>query len=205
MGMKKNDYPSLEALTAAADRLGCDVAAIQAVASVECGPEGAFFPSGAPVILFEAHRFHALTRGKHDGVRAPGIAGDAGALSRPTWKPGSYGPNSIQHLRLSAAVALDRDAAIMATSWGLFQIMGGDWQRCGYASLQSFVNAAYRSADDHLEMFVHFIRADARLVKAIREHDWATFARIYNGPAYAKNQYDTRLAAAYSRSLNAAL
>ncbi|HET9994735.1 MAG TPA: N-acetylmuramidase domain-containing protein [Candidatus Acidoferrum sp.] len=34
---------------------------------------------------------------------------------------------------------------------------------------------------------------------AMRSHDWANFARGYNGPNYAKNQYDVRLAAAYQK------
>ncbi|TWH25864.1 MULTISPECIES: N-acetylmuramidase domain-containing protein [unclassified Aminobacter] len=29
-------------------------------------------------------------------------------------------------------------------------------------------------------------------------HDWAAFARGYNGPAYRRNRYDTKLAAAYA-------
>jgi len=30
--------------------------------------------------------------------------------------------------------------------------------------------------------------------------NWATFASGYNGPQYKKNDYDTRLEAAYSRA-----
>jgi hypothetical protein len=194
----KPDFPSIAAFTTAAELLKCDRAAIQAVGRVECGPEGAFFDSGEPAILFEAHRFHALTKGKFAGARAAGIAGEPGVLSRSKWMPGTYGPNSIQHARLAAAAALDRDAALMATSWGLFQVLGEHWKRCGYGSVQSFVNAAYQSADDHLQMFVHFILADAKLVTALRAKAWATFAAIYNGPGYKANKYDKKLAAAYS-------
>src|SRR5262249_39107639 len=38
-----------------------------------------------------------------------------------------------------------------------------------------------------------------QLDRALRGHDWTTFARGYNGPAYAKNSYDTRLAAAHQK------
>lgn len=193
----KADFPSLEAFRSAAALLGCEVASIQAVGRVECGPEGAFFDSGEPAILFEAHRFHALTEGRFAGRRAPDIAGEPGVLSRPKWMPGTYGPNSIQHRRLAAASALDRPAALMATSWGLFQVLGEHWKRCGYVSIQSFVNAAYRSADDHLQMFVRFILSDRRLVTAIRARDWEGFARIYNGPSFKLNRYAQKLAEAH--------
>ena|SRR6266446_3086664 len=38
-----------------------------------------------------------------------------------------------------------------------------------------------------------------KLDRALRGHDWTTFARGYNGPAYVRNSYDTRLAAAYQK------
>ena len=38
-----------------------------------------------------------------------------------------------------------------------------------------------------------------RLAEALRDHDWKWFAAVYNGPAYAKNQYHKKIAAAYER------
>ncbi len=34
---------------------------------------------------------------------------------------------------------------------------------------------------------------------ALQAMDWAGYARIYNGPSYSANDYDTKLAAAYAR------
>lgn len=193
----KKSAPSIEGFREAAAALRCDVASLRAIAHVECGPNGAFQADGAPVILYEAHIFDRLTKGRFRGKRASGIAGEAGVLSRSSWKPGTYGAASIQHARLAAAAALDRDAALKAASWGLFQILGENHVRAGHATVQAFVNAAYRSADDHLRMLVAFISSDRHLLEALRAHDWAGFARRYNGPGYAKNKYDTRLAAAF--------
>lgn len=200
--MKKADFPTSEGYNAAAWLLRCDVAAIWAVGQVECGPEGAFFETGEPVVLFEPHVFDRLTGGKFRAERVPGIDGEAGVLSRATWKPGTYGPASIQHKRLAAAVALDRPAALKSASWGLFQILGENHERAGYGTIQRFVTAAYRSADDHLRMLVSFIRRDERLVDAIRVHDWTSFARVYNGPRFKEHGYDRRLAEAYEDFLN---
>ena len=36
------------------------------------------------------------------------------------------------------------------------------------------------------------------MAEALRKKNWAAFAKAYNGPGYAKNQYDTKLAAAYA-------
>ena len=48
------------------------------------------------------------------------------------------------------------------------------------------------SEDAQLAAVAAFIHA-AGLSAALRTHDWASFARGYNGPAYAPNQYDVRL------------
>lgn len=190
--------PSHEAYREAAVRLGCEEAAVRAVATVEAGPLGAFFATGEPVILFERHWFHRLTDGRHAGARASGLPASCSLLSSA--KRGGYGPYSAQHKRLAAAAALDREAALKSASWGLFQIMGCNFWQAGHSSLQSFVNAMYRGVDDHLAAFVAYVLADPRLVRAIRRigsGGEVTFARIYNGPAYAENAYDARILRAF--------
>lgn len=196
------DFPSSDDYQAAAWLLACDVAAIKAVAQVEAGAEGAFLDTGEPVILFERHKFHRYTDGRFAGARAPGLPAAVSLLSSP--KAGGYGAVGIQHRKLAAAVLLDREAALRATSWGLFQVLGDNYAACGYDSVQRLVTAAYRGVSDHLRMFTQFIRHDSRLVDAIRDHDWPGFAAIYNGPAYAINEYDRKMAAAFTAAERAA-
>lgn len=185
----KLDHPSESAFEHAADALKCSVAAIKAVAAIEAGTVGAFLNTGEPVILFERHKFHRHTGGRFDR-QYPDLSNE---------KPGGYGTVAEQHRKLARAVALDRTAALKSASWGLFQILGENYEQAGHATLQSFVNAMYRSADDHLAAFISLIQADGRLVKAIRARDFGTFARIYNGPGYAKHGYHTRMEAAFNR------
>lgn len=212
----KADFPSEPALKAAADKLGCRVETIKAIAEVEAGPYGAFLDTGEPVILFEPHKFSAQTRQVFDGYRLIPFMGDGFTLkedpgfqdlktnhaskwmyiSYPTWRTGWYGPTSKQHLRLQAAIRLDRDAALKSCSWGLYQLMGFNHKLCGHETVQSLVNAMYRSVDHHLDALVSFVLSDPRKVKAVRERDAKTFSRLFNGPSYAKNEYDTRLIAA---------
>lgn len=189
----KPDFPSEAAFAAAAAKLGCEVAAIKAVAIVEAGQEGAFFDDETPTKLFEPHVFSELTGHKYDGRRVPGVDKDWGVISRRRWMPGTYGPMSKQNIRLDAAAKLDRNAALQATSWGLFQILARNYKIAGFDSVQSFINAMYRSADDHLDAFVNVIIA-MKLAPALRAKDWSAFARKYNGSGYRKNGYHTRMA-----------
>jgi hypothetical protein len=53
------------------------------------------------------------------------------------------------------------------------------------------------SASGQLDGFVRFIRING-LAKPLIDLNWAEFARRYNGPDYAKNAYDAKMAAAYT-------
>jgi len=189
----KARFPSETDYLAAAAKLGCEVAAILAVARVEAAAEGGFLPSEEPLVLFERHLFHRFTQGAWDASH-PGV-------SNP--QPGGYGSIGSQHARLQEASELDREAALRAASWGLFQILGNNWAACGYPNLQAFVNAMYRSVADHLRAFCGFVAADAALLAALRRRDWPSFARGYNGPDYRRNRYDEKLAAGYASASRA--
>lgn len=172
----------------AAEKLGCEVAAVKAVSEVESGPHGAFLPSGDPVILFERHKFHKFTGGKYDQSN-PGISNR---------EAGGYGKVSEQHARYHEAAALDPDSAIMSCSWGRFQIMGFHWKDLGYPSLKDFVDAMYVSDGNHLDAFVRFVNKNG-LAKHLKTKSWAAFAEGYNGKNYRINKYDQKLAAAYKK------
>lgn len=179
---------TLEDFRNAAKELNCEVATIRAVADVESAGAG-FLADGRPSILFERHVFHQLSGRKWSNSH-PDISNS---------KAGGYGKSGAhQHDRLAKASALSRDYALMSASWGKFQIMGFHWKALGYESLQKFINAMYRSEADQLDAFVRFIKVNG-LADELRNKQWAKFARGYNGPAYAKNKYDTKMAAAYKK------
>lgn len=174
----------------ASEALGVEDGVVRAIAAVEAKGSG-FLASGEPKILFEPHIFSRLTGGRFDRSHPD--------LSYPNWKPGAYGPESAQHGRLDRAAKLDRNAALQACSWGAFQVMGFNWKAAGFRSLQAFINAMYAGVDGHFAAMVGFIRSDADMVRALRRHDWASFARLYNGPAFRQNKYDSKLADAYAQ------
>jgi N-acetylmuramidase len=179
----------------AAKELNVEVAAIRAVAEVEAAGAG-FLADGRPAILYEAHIFHAETKGKHANAKdRRGVA-----LSSPSWNSKLYGATgAAQHNRYEDARQLDADAANKACSWGTFQILGQNHKVCGFDNSQDFVDAMWTGgASAHLDAFVKFIKGN-NLDGALRNKDWAKFARGYNGPGYAQNAYDKKMASAYAR------
>ncbi len=186
MKLTKADYAR------AAQLLGCLPAAIRAVAAVESAGDG-FLSDGRPKILFEAHVFSRLTGHRFDASHP--------LISSPTWNRALYATGvGGEHERLAAAVALDRNAALSSASWGKFQLMGFNYTRCGFdvlKGLQAFVNAMYRDEGEHLTAFCHFVKSMS-LDDELRRGDWAGFARGFNGPKFAENRYDERLARAFA-------
>ena len=133
---------SEQAFAEAAEDLGCEIAAIKAVAEVESRGDG-FLQDNRPKILFERHIFSRTTGRKYDGSH-PDISNR---------KAGGYQGGAKEHDRLKEAMALDEEAALKSASWGRFQIMGFNHAACGYDSVQDFVAAMEESEDEHLQAF----------------------------------------------------
>lgn len=196
----KADFPTAEAYGHAAWFLMCEPAALRAVAQVEAGPDGGFNDDGTPVVLFERHKFDRHTDGRYRGTRLPGFkrppeGPDWTIISDPRW--GGYGPKRVQHVKLDFAAQLDRRAALMSASWGLFQILGENYSAAGFDTLQAFVNAMIRDVDGHLRALTMLIRNNRELLTSLRSRDWAVFAYNFNGPLFRQNAWHTKMAAAY--------
>ncbi len=173
----------------AAAALGCEPAAVHAVAEVEAGGRSGFLDDRRPKILFESHWFHKLTGGRHDAAH-PGI-------STPQWVR-NYKGGAAEYERLAEAIALDREAALKSASWGMFQILGLNHKEARFDTVESYVGAQTASEGAQLDVFVAFVKSK-NLSDKLRARDWAGFAQVYNGPGYRENRYDEKMAAAYAR------
>lgn len=175
----------------AADSLHVDVPTIQAVIDIEAGPNHkGFWTDGKPVVNFSIALFRREARKK--GINLNNYAKTHRALFNS--KSGHTQP-AVQE-RLDAAMSIDSVAAITSTYWGMFQIGGFNWERCGTASPLDFFMQMSESEQSQLNLFVVFLRS-TDLDLPLQKHDWRSFARGYNGAAYAKRGYHTRLAKAY--------
>lgn len=193
-GVVPPHYLSAADLERAADALGVSLAAVRAVNEVESRGHG-FLPDGRPVILFERHVFWKRLEA-HGIDPAPLAAQYPNIVST---SPGGYQGGGAEYMRLASALALHRAAAQEACSWGAFQIMGYHWEHLEYSSIDDFVGRMKVSEAEQLDAFVRFIRNDKALLAALKGRKWSTFARLYNGPAYARNLYDAKLAQAYAK------
>lgn len=181
-----------------AARYKVELAALVAVINVESG--GQIFATdvdaNAPVIRWEGHYFYRLLKGA-DRTEAvlQGLAAErAGAVKNPRSQKARYDI-------LEAGMQIDRDAALSSISIGVGQVMGSHWQSLGFSSPRAMFEFAESGLAGQVEIMLRYINK-FDLKDEMERHDWSGFARGYNGPAYAKHGYHTKLARAYGEALN---
>lgn len=190
MKITEADYKRVAAL------LEVETAVVKAVAEVESGGKGGFLPDGRTVILFEGHVFWQQLQIRH--IKPEVYRSGNENILYPQWTRRYYRGGIAEYARLEQAVHIHEEAALSSASWGMFQMMGFNAGLCGYTSVRDFTEALSLSEAVQLEAFARFILS-RRLSRYLQTHNWAAFARAYNGPAYTCNRYDVRLAAAYQK------
>lgn len=177
------DLPKLGAL------IGVGEDELHAFLDVETRGHG-FDELGRPLILFEPHIFYKLLSGTelNQAVREGLAYKNYGAKPYPR---DSY-PRLIAACKINAAVAM------MATSWGLGQVLGANHKAAGWATIEEFVEAMLADEENHLRASVNFIIAKGLAVH-LRNHAWAKFAEGYNGSSYRRNRYDVKMAESFAK------
>ena len=181
--LKAEDYKK------AALRLKVPELYIRVLGAVESQGVG-FLRNGKAKILYERHRMYfylCQAKGKafaNDQMKKiPSLVNSIA---------GGYKGNEAEYTRLSLAMNIHKDSALMSTSWGQFQIMGENWKDLGYASVQEFVDQQQISETHQMEAFLRFIEWKPGLLDALRKADWHTVITLYNGSNYKKLGYQAK-------------
>lgn len=185
---------------------GLEPAAMLAVWMVECG--GLPFRRGRPVLRFEAHVFFARWGHENEALfdahfRFGGRHGVEGARWQNhamtidgAWRR-FHGEQDTEYEAFALARKLaGEEAACLSSSFGGPQIMGFNHGVAGHDSAADMFRAFARSERWQVLAFFDFCAAKG-ILPALREHDWARFARIYNGPGNAE-AYAAKIAAAHA-------
>ncbi|MFH7813302.1 MULTISPECIES: N-acetylmuramidase domain-containing protein [Acetobacter] len=96
------------------------------------------------------------------------------------------------------AFCAEYDAALKATSWGAFQILGENFRCAGYGAVSDFVRAM-GDINKQADAFVKFNLSNNKMRRALINKDWVTFASVYNGSTYYRYNYDRRIKANYEK------
>lgn len=159
--------------------------------------------SGYPVVQFEGHIFwQQLTFLKQPSLRPASLLSghpEYADIIYPKANP-KYTLRPLPEWdQLLKARAIHWAAANASASWGAFQVMGFNAGMAGFPSIDDFVEAM-NSLEGQAMAFTGYLKAIPATLKALRARDWETFARLYNGPGFARGGYHRKLAQAYARN-----
>ncbi len=175
-----------------------DVNLLHAFSTVESGGKSGFGPTGLPIIAYEGHIFRKYTHKKYD-KDYPLLSYHYVKKAGTEWKKNNKDQVTAWNT-LNAAIALDEIAALKSCSWGMFQLMGFNYESCGYKDVKGFVAAMKASERGQLDAFVGFCKKRRGMVDAMRNKDFATMAMLYNGKDYG--DYDQRIRKAYKKLIH---
>lgn len=188
---------SSETINEIAFELDIEPALIYAIVTVES--DGKFeIGDGKITVLFERHWFYKLLKKKYGYWFARETFDGNPDICNP--KSGGYGLYRDQYKRLAKAINIDMEVAHQSASFGAFQIMGFNYKLCGYDSAKEMSDAYhFNPENEQIRGFIEFVKnsSKGRLWEALEKRNFKEVARLYNGSAYKKNNYDAKLQVAY--------
>lgn len=178
-------------VAAAAKRYGIDLPGCRALMDVESKNRG-FDNKKRPLILFEPHVFYRQLRGNQRD-----LAEQLG-LAYPHWGMRAYPKGQdAQYRRLASAININEEAAYRAISIGMGQVLGENYEVCGYASAKEMFEACLGSEATQLQCMLDYLKGN-HLLRYVNTHNWLALAEGYNGKGQAK-KYAGWLKAAHDR------
>ena len=93
---------------------------------------------------------------------------------------------SLEWEAFNKAFKINPDAAMLATSIGMGQVMGFNHARLGYKTVGEMWDDAKKGEARQIWQMLKFLDSDTRLKKAVKEKNWHLIATYYNGVGYQK-------------------
>ena len=170
-----------------------EAASLLTFISVETGGQGFDGKTGKIIIQFEPSWFKKKAPYAPSGL----------------WSVNKVDVQSKEWSAFNDAFKKNKDAAMQSTSIGIGQIMGFQYKRLGYKSVDDMWNDAKKGIEEQIKQMVKFINSDPKLRNALKEHNWTKVATIYNGRGfmdlakkYHRTPYDEAMEIAYNRFKN---
>jgi uncharacterized protein YgiM (DUF1202 family) len=188
-----NKYGNL--LQALSAHHGIDVGCAVAVLCVESAGKG-FEQNNADrmIIRFENHKFWSFW-GKRQAEKfsqhfryssaEPWKGHQWRSAATDPWED-FHGSQAAEWNVLEFARGLDDTAALKSISMGAPQIMGFNFASMGFASVQDMFEKFSKDIRYHIIGFFDFLAATKPMLGALKEHDFAGFATLYNGLGQAQ-------------------
>ena len=185
-----------------AAKVGIDIGQAVAVVGIESGGNG-FGSDGRMIIRFEVHLFWSQWGAQNPDAFNTHFAFNPDVVwqghkvranANAPWQEVHSGRQASEWDAFELAQRLNDRAAKLSISMGLAQVVGFNFRRIGYATVEAMFDALNQDERLHVLSLFSFIAADANMVRALQQNDLVSFARGYNGPGQAE-RYASLIAA----------
>ena len=174
---------------------GIDVGCAVAVLCVESAGKGFEQNNGDRMIIrFENHKFWNFW-GKRQAEKfsqhfrysstEPWKGHQWRSAATDPWED-FHGSQAAEWRVLEFARSLDDTAALKSISMGAPQIMGFNFSSMGFASVQDMFEKFSKDIRYHIIGFFDFLAATKPMLEALKQRDFAGFAKLYNGAGQAE-------------------
>ena len=108
------------------------------------------------------------------------------------------GKSAKRIARITHARAIDENVANRSASWGLGQTMGFLADEQGFTDATEMVDHMTGSIPGQIDCMLRELTRK-KLIQPLNTRQYVQVAKVYNGPGYAQNSYDSKLADADRR------
>ena len=181
-------------------KFNIEFAILKSVSQVESAGRGFYINegkwNGELKVLFEGHYFYKFTKGK--------FAKSNPNLCYSKWTTKFYRKGQEEFTRFLEAAKLNKEAALMSASWGMFQIMGANYKDCGYSTVFEMIDSFYKGGEpEQLLAFLNYCKNRNGVTKSkqstgislflhLKHKQFDLFTGGYNGTGQI-NYYSTKL------------
>ncbi|MFT4244083.1 MAG: N-acetylmuramidase domain-containing protein [Candidatus Woesearchaeota archaeon] len=172
-----------------------ELAKLQAFVEIE-SKGNPFLGNDHPTVRFECHIYNDPNRGEdfplQSSPRVPCTIDEESGFSTIT--------HETNYQAFKSAYNDNSQRAIYSSSFGVGQVMGFNYKRAGYSSIDEFYEAMSSEAEQ-VRAMLNFILTDSTLLRELQSSNtnWETVAYRYNGVNYMKNNYHNQLRENYQR------
>jgi len=179
----------------AAKELKIEISALRAIIEIQSKTKG-FLADGKPSITFHGHKFWQILVKKNIDplplqVKYPEVV-------YPKWTKKFIKTNEKEYERLEKAKSIDKEAAYLSTTWGMFQVSGSEYKNCGFNTVHEMVFKLYQTEKEQLQAFSKLL-ISRNVIEDIKEKNWAQVAKKLNGPLRLKSDIDQKLEKAFQK------
>jgi len=175
-----------------AQYLDVPIASMVAVIGAESAGK-AFGEDGRVIVRFEVHLFHRFWGKLNQAIfdrhfQFEGWKNHQFRLSQNEAWRAVHVDQAREHEVLAFARGLDDSTALSSISIGAPQIMGFNYKRLGYESVQQMYEAFARSVHAQILGLFDFVKGPGKTsdaIRALQNGDFLTFASFYNGTGNA--------------------